>query len=70
MTSDDARRAGSGEEGPEALDVPVKVALGSYQEFEQWIDRELAKLVACWGHAAAPSASRPPLSRSRIGRQP
>jgi len=49
-------------------DLPVKVAAGSFQEFEQWIDRELAKLVACWIHAAAPNASRPPVARARLGK--
>ncbi len=54
----------------DAGDLPVKVAVGSYQEFEQWIDRELAELVACWLHAAAPSASRLPLARARLGKHP
>ena len=46
------------DEAFDAGDLPVKVAVGSYHEFERRIDRELAQLVACWAHAAAPNALR------------
>ena len=49
-------------------DLPVKVAIGSYQEFQRWIDRELRLLVACWSHTAAPNASCTPMARARFGK--
>lgn len=53
MPSDKNMRPEQDDQG----DLPVKVAIGSYQEFQRWIDGELRKLVACWIHTAAPNAS-------------
>lgn len=37
-----------------------------YQEFDQWMDRALERLVARWIHAAAPNAFRQGLLKNRV----
>ena len=37
-------------------DVPVRVRLPQYLRFSRRLDRQLAKLVTRWVHAAAPNA--------------
>ena len=39
-------------------DVPVRVGLRPYMQFNRWLDGELEKLVARWSHTAAPNAAR------------
>jgi hypothetical protein len=59
MRSEEER--GEPELAPEAetmlgpLNEAQAVAFG---EFEQWLEAELAKLVARWGHLATPNAGR------------
>ncbi len=57
--NDDAERPEPEERTHEPNDVPVKVAIGSFRQFQRWIDKELGQLVAQWSHAAAPIASLP-----------
>ncbi|NLX99879.1 MAG: hypothetical protein GXY83_27595 [Rhodopirellula sp.] len=65
MTTDGSPLTGHGRERHEDSDVPVKVAYESFVRFDHWLDDELAKLVACWAHAAAPSARRAGRARDR-----
>ncbi len=37
-------------------DVPLRVRLPQYLRFSRQLNRQLAKLVARWAHAAAPNA--------------
>lgn len=39
--------------------VPIRLSRDSLRQFDQWMDQQLAALVAKWAHAAAPNASRP-----------
>jgi hypothetical protein len=59
MNHDDAERPEPDDRSHHASDVPVKVAIGSFRDFQRWIDKELDRLVAQWAHAAAPIASHP-----------
>lgn len=69
MASDkDSRPEEHDQETFHSADLPVKVAIGSYREFQRWIDGELRKLVACWIHTAAPNASGPSRTRSNLGK--
>jgi hypothetical protein len=69
MASDKNTRPEQNDQGAfDDGDLPVKVAIGSYQEFERWIDCELRKLVACWIHTAAPNASAPSRKSSHLGK--
>jgi len=56
----------SSREAYDECDAPVRVSGRSYAEFNSWMDRQLAKLVARWAHLAAPNASRRPPLRQRI----
>ena len=40
-------------------EVPLRLPRDSFRRFDQWMDQQLAALVARWAHAAAPRASRP-----------
>jgi hypothetical protein len=46
----------------------VETESASFQQFERWLDMELARLVQTWIHTAAPNASRPRDGRERFGR--
>jgi hypothetical protein len=48
----------------EYLISPLQVRMGAYTQFSNWMDDELRKLVARWGHLApvrreAPRTTRP-----------
>jgi len=51
--------------------VPIRLSRDSFLQFDQWMDQQLAALVAKWVHAAAPIASRPrpPFRRRRLRRR-
>jgi hypothetical protein len=38
----------------EYLIAPLRVPMGAYAQFSDWMDGELRKLVARWGHLAPP----------------
>jgi hypothetical protein len=40
-------------------EAPLRLSRDSFRRFDQWMDQQLAALVARWAHAAAPRASRP-----------
>jgi hypothetical protein len=44
----------------------VRTESASFQQFDEWMDTELAKLVQCWIHTAAPNANRLQLGRERF----
>ena len=46
----------------------VRTESPAFQQFDQWIDAELAMLVQHWIHTAAPNANRPQLGRARLSR--
>jgi hypothetical protein len=55
------------EERTEELgEVLVQLESEPYRLFEEWLDLELAKLVAKWQHTAAPAAGQS--SRARCGK--
>ena len=46
----------------------IHADIEAFFDFSFWLAEELEDLVACWAHAAAPQASRPPrnpLDRNR-----
>jgi hypothetical protein len=58
---------GSGGAIPPAFedDETILIASKSFAEFDQWMDDQLAKLVARWAPLAAPNASRVLNARER-----
>ncbi len=47
-------------------EAPLRLPRDAFRRFDQWMDEQLAALVARWAHAAAPCASRPrPVFRRR-----
>lgn len=44
-------------------DVPVQVEYHSFRQFSRSMDRQLARLVERWAHAAAPNAMRRPVAK-------
>lgn len=50
---------------PRQEDVVLARETASFQEFDQWMDVELERLVARWIHTAAPNAHRMSLLRGR-----
>jgi hypothetical protein len=63
MKSDESRPRKHSKEAEDPKRRPAKAVISTYRDFQRWMDRELAKLVARWIHAAAPCAS--PRSRFR-----
>jgi len=51
------------ESGDSAL---VRTESASFQQFDEWMDIELAGLVQLWIHTAAPNANRPQADRARF----
>jgi hypothetical protein len=51
--------------------IPMRLPRDSFRRFDEWMDRQLALLVARWAHTAAPNASRPrpPLRRRKLRRR-
>lgn len=51
--------------------VPIRLSRDSFRRFDQWMDQQLAALVAKWAHAAAPNASksRPTFRRRKLRRR-
>ncbi len=52
-------------------DAPAQPALvllesAAFQQFDEWMDLELARLVERWIHTAAPNANRPQFGRDRF----
>ena len=46
--------------------IPLRLPRDAFRRFDQWMDEQLAALVARWAHAAAPNARKPrPVLRHR-----
>jgi hypothetical protein len=39
--------------------LPMRLSRAAFRRFDQWMDQQLALLVARWAHLAAPNASKP-----------
>jgi hypothetical protein len=64
LTSDPRMLIGSNQ-----WDVPVCVPLSAYLQFTRHMDVQLRRLVACWGHLAAPAARGKPKGLSTLQRR-
>jgi hypothetical protein len=52
--------------------IPMRLSRDVFRRFDQWMDQQLALLVAQWAHTAAPNASkpkRPALRRRKLRRR-
>ena len=51
--------------------IPMRLSRDCFRRFDEWMDQQLALLVARWAHAAAPNATRPrpPLRHRKLRRR-